>query len=101
MNLIVANRNRTPCAYLEEIEREAAAQPQAELDEALLTAARKGNLAQVKELLAKGANLEAKTRHGLNPLYCAASHGNMDVLNFLIEKGADINVRNTFMRRAR
>jgi hypothetical protein len=76
----------------------APAQSQAELDEALLTAARKGNLAQVKELLAKGANLEAKTRHGLTPLYYAATHGNIDVLNFLIEKGADINVRDTFYK---
>lgn len=52
----------------------------------------------MKELLAKGANLEAKTRHGLTPLYYAASHGNIDVLSFLIEKGADINVRDTFYK---
>jgi hypothetical protein len=76
----------------------AGAQTQAELDEALLTAARKGNLAEVKALLGKGANLEAKTRHGITPLFYAASHGNVDVLNYLIEKGADINVRDSFYK---
>lgn len=114
MIVIVANRNRTPFVYLEEIKRggevrlllticlfcavPVGAQTQAELDEALLTAARKGNLADVKALLGKGANLEAKTRHGITPLFYAASHGNVDVLNFLIEKGADINVRDSFYK---
>jgi len=70
----------------------------ADLDEALLTAARKGDLEQVKALLAKGANLEAKTRHGVTPLYYAASRGHADVLNYLIEKGANINVEDTFYK---
>jgi hypothetical protein len=74
------------------------AQTPAELDEALLTASRKGNLAEVKALLGKGANIEAKTRHGITPLFYAASHGNVDVLNYLIEKGADINVRDSFYK---
>jgi len=69
-----------------------------ELDEALLTAARTGDLEQVKALLGKGANVEAKTRYGVTSLYYAASHGHPDILNYLIEKGADINVVDTFYK---
>jgi hypothetical protein len=73
-------------------------QPQADLDQALLDAARKGDAAQVKELLAKGANVEAKTRHGVTPLFYAASHGNVEVMKILIGKGADVNVHDSFYK---
>ncbi len=68
------------------------------LDEELLAAARKGELAQVKALLEKGANLEAKTRHGVTPLFYAASRGHVEVLRYLIDKGADVKVQDTFYR---
>jgi hypothetical protein len=67
-------------------------------DEALLAASRKGDLAAVKAALAKGANLEAKTRHGVTPLYFAARNGHEEVVRFLLDKGADINVADSFYK---
>jgi hypothetical protein len=69
-----------------------------ELDDALLTAARKGDLAAVQEAVKKGASLEAKTRYGVTPLYYAATGGHIDVVRWLAEQGADINVADTFYK---
>ena len=67
-------------------------------DEALLAAARKGDLAGVKAALEQGAKVEAKTRHGVTPLYYAASNGHLDVVKFLVDKGADVSVTDTFYK---
>jgi hypothetical protein len=68
------------------------------LDEELLEAARKGNLPAVQQLVAKGANLEAKSPYGQTPLYFAARNGHADVVRFLLGKGAKIDVRDTFYK---
>lgn len=67
-------------------------------DEELLTAARKGDLAAVKALLAKGAALEAKSRYGQTPLFFAARNGHEEVARFLLSKGATANVNDTFYK---
>lgn len=67
-------------------------------DEDLLTASRKGDLAGVKAALEKGANVEAKTRHGVTPLYYAASNGHLEVVKLLVDKGADVSIKDTFYR---
>lgn len=68
------------------------------LDEDLLTAARKGDVAAVKTLLDKGANLEAKSRYGQTPLFFAARNGHEELVKFLLAKGAVSNIRDTFYK---
>lgn len=67
-------------------------------DQALLAAARKGDLASVKELCEKGAAVDAKTPYGQTPLYLAAMNGHEQVVRFLIEKGASTEVKDTFYK---
>jgi hypothetical protein len=64
----------------------------------LLAAARKGDLAAVKTLIEKGAPLEAKTPYGQTPLYLAAMSGHEDVVRFLLDKGANTDVHDTFYK---
>jgi len=65
-------------------------------EEALLAAARKGDLDSVKALCQKGASLETKTPYGQTPLYLAAMNGHDEVVRFLIEKGANTDVKDSF-----
>ena len=67
-------------------------------NEDLLTAARTGDLASVRALVAKGAALEAKTSYGQTPLYLASMNGHADVVAFLLEKGANTGVQDTFYK---
>jgi len=66
------------------------------LNEQLYEAARKGDAAEVKALLDKGADVNAKFRYGATALFKAAERGNTDVVKVLIERGADVNVKDTF-----
>ncbi|MDX2154489.1 MAG: ankyrin repeat domain-containing protein [Bryobacteraceae bacterium] len=68
----------------------------ADINEDLLTAARNGDLEQVRALVEKGANIETKTRHGITPLYFAAKNGHEAVVTYLISKGANADVTDTF-----
>lgn len=68
----------------------------ADNDEALLAAARKGDLASVKELCERGAAIETKTPYGQTPLFLAAMNGHEEVVRFLIEKGANTDVKDSF-----
>ena len=70
----------------------------ADVNEDLLTAARSGDLAAVKELIGKGASIETKTQYGQTPLYLAAMQGHRDVVDFLLEKGASTNIQDTFYK---
>lgn len=67
-------------------------------DEQLLEAARKGDLASVQTLVAKGANIETASRYGQTPLFFAARNGHLPVVRFLLEKGAKTDVRDTFYK---
>jgi len=44
-------------------------------------------------LLAKGANINAKSNDGFTPLYEAAYAGHEDVAELLLAKGADVNAK--------
>ena len=70
----------------------------------LFVAAYQGDLQRVKELVAGGANIDERNGPepewegwlydgyvGLTPIYGAIYSRNIDVINFLIEKGADLN----------
>jgi hypothetical protein len=67
-------------------------------NEDLLTASRNGDLAAVRQLIEKGAAVEAKTPYGQTPLYLAAMNGREDVVRLLLEKGARADVTDTFYK---
>lgn len=67
-----------------------------ELNDDLLSAARNGDLASVKALCEQGAAIETKTPYGQTPLYLAAMNGHEDVVRFLIGKGANTEVKDSF-----
>ncbi len=57
--------------------------------EALHQAVAHGSVAEVKSLIARGADLNARDATGKTPLF----HGNTDIVQLLIAHGADINVQ--------
>jgi uncharacterized protein len=63
-------------------------------DQALIEAAKKGDLKQVETLLNKGVDVNTKDEFGWTPLIHAAGQGHLDVVRFLVERGAEINMRN-------
>jgi hypothetical protein len=64
--------------------------------EQLLAAARKGDIAAVRALLDKGVDINSKTRYGATALSYACDRGYLEVVTLLIERGADVNVKDTF-----
>jgi outer membrane protein assembly factor BamB len=68
----------------------------ADLKEELLAAAKKGDAAAVKALLAKGADVNAKSAYGVTALGFAADRGQVEVAKVLIEHKADVNVKDSF-----
>jgi ankyrin repeat protein len=67
-----------------------------DLGEQLLAASRKGDVAVVKQLLDKGADVNAKNRYNSTPLFFACDRGHFEVAKLLIERGADMNVKDNF-----
>ena len=61
-----------------------------EADRALQVAARKGNIEAVKQHLAAGADVNAKSWNGMTPLHEAATK---EVAELLIAEGADVNAK--------
>lgn len=70
--------------------------PKQALNDQLYEAARKGDAAEVKAVLDKGADVNAKFRYGATALFKAAERGNTEVVKVLIERGADVTVHDTF-----
>ncbi len=66
------------------------------LNEELIVAARKSNVEAVKSLLAKGADVNAKTEYGATPLFYACDRGNAEIVKILLDAGADANIRDKF-----
>jgi hypothetical protein len=62
----------------------------------LLAATRKGDLAQVKALLDKGADVNSKSPYGQTPLFFACDRGYLEIARLLVDKGADVNIEDTF-----
>jgi hypothetical protein len=67
-----------------------------DVNEDLLEASRVGDLSAVQALIGKGAALETKTAYGQTPLYLAAMNGREEVVRFLLDKGANPDVRDSF-----
>ncbi|CAH3128446.1 unnamed protein product [Porites lobata] len=59
----------------------------------LVTAIRSGNLEVVKEKFARpGSQVNTPIQHGRSPLHIAIQAGKMDVMKYLVAKGADVNL---------
>ena len=63
----------------------------ATLDEDLIKAAGKGDLAKVRQLLAKGANVNAAGKSGWSVLFDAVGSGKAPVIEALLQAGANVN----------
>lgn len=70
---------------------------QKEKDTALLNACKKHeeNLDEVQQLIADGANVNAVSSFGRTPLMSATAYGHINIVRFLLENGADINIKDT------
>ena len=55
-------------------------------------AAMMGNIEAVKQHLAAGADVNAKTMWGRTPLHWATAEGHKEIAELLIAEGADVNV---------
>ena len=63
------------------------------LDDQLVSAAKAGNAAEVKALLRKGANVNARDKDGATALLKAVVNGRRPVVSLLIARGADVNAK--------
>jgi hypothetical protein len=68
------------------------------VSEDLLEASRKGDLAAVKAAVEKGAAIETATPYGQTSLYLAAMNGHEEVVGYLLDKGANPDVKDTFYK---
>lgn len=68
------------------------------LNDDLIVAARKSNVEAVKELLAKGADPNAKSPYGATPLFFACDRGSLEIVRMLVDRGADVNVQDSFYK---
>ena len=57
-----------------------------------------GDLAAIKQLLADGVDVNASTGYGATALSYAADKGHVEVVRFLLEKGANPNTQDTFYK---
>lgn len=65
------------------------------LEKEIIRAAKAGAVAMVKELLERDARLiSARDIDGSTPLHCATWKGNQNVVELLLNVGADVNARN-------
>lgn len=56
-------------------------------------AAEIGNLTIAKHLLYRGANINSQNKYGQTPLYNAAFHGNIEMVDFLLKNNADQHIK--------
>ena len=57
-------------------------------------AAKDGNIKAVKQHLAAGTDVNAKTGSGWTPLHYAAREGHKEITDLLLTYGADVNAKN-------
>jgi ankyrin repeat protein len=60
----------------------------------LFNAILKGDINRIKHLIRTGTDINIKAIDGRTPLFYAAQHDYMQIVNILIEAGADWNVKN-------
>ena len=60
-------------------------------------AVRQGDIERVQSLVGENADLvNSKNPDGVAPLHLCASSGNAEIMEYLLEKGADIHIRNKY-----
>ena len=64
--------------------------------EQLQDAARKGDAATVRKLIDEGVDVNTKFRYNATALFYACDHGHVEVVKALLEKGADLTVKDSF-----
>lgn len=64
------------------------------MENPLTIAIKKGNLAEVKQAIDDG--VDVNTKNDQTPLFMASSIGNLEVTKYLIEKGAIANTKNYY-----
>jgi uncharacterized protein len=64
-------------------------------DPEIIKYSKKGDLAKVQQLIASGADLNAKDKDNTTALIWAIQKKHMDIARFLIDKGADVSVQGT------
>jgi hypothetical protein len=69
-----------------------------EKDEALWSAARRGDAAAVEGLLTQGADVNGKTAYGATALSFASWRGHVAIVQTLLDAGADVNVSDSFYK---
>lgn len=70
--------------------------PPRNINDQLIIAARKNDITKVRELIKKGANINATEKvigEGQTALFHAASYGHTEIVKLLIQSGADVNAR--------
>ena len=63
------------------------------LPERLHKAVQEGNVKRVRDLIAKGCDVNGRDRHGGSPLFYTANKGSVDCARLLLNNGADVNFR--------
>jgi ankyrin repeat protein len=63
---------------------------------ALMNAAGRGDPDEVKLLLGKGADVNARDERGWTPLMEAANRGYPEIVKLLLDKGADVNLKHQY-----
>lgn len=66
--------------------------------ELLRDAARRGDVAKVKELVAKKVDVDSPTEYGVTALALACNHGHDEVAKLLLDAGAKPNTKDKFYR---
>src|SRR3954470_10403005 len=64
--------------------------------EQLQDASRKGDAAAVKQLLDDGVDVNTKFRYDATAIFYACDAGHVDVVKVLLDKGADLGIKDTF-----
>ncbi len=64
------------------------------LNEKFFKAIEDNNLNLVKELVAKGVEINKANNEGWTPLHAAAQNGHLDIVKYLINKGANLKEKN-------
>src|SRR6266702_5988082 len=69
-----------------------------DLKDDLWAAAKKGDVKAVKELIDKGADVNAATPYGATALSYAADKGHLEVVKLLLANKANVNTKDTFYK---
>ncbi len=64
--------------------------------ESLWSAAKSGDLATIKKLVAAGVDVDAKTKYDATALAFACDKGHIDIVRYLLEQGAEVDTTDNF-----